>query len=73
MPTQGGTSSEPEEWLLRLDPYIRARTIYDRYGMIKEGGLLNFYPNISRHLKASTDLPPSSGIPRPDPHADDVD
>jgi len=57
----------------RLDPYIRARTIYDRYGMIKEGGLLNFYPNISRHLKASTDLPPSSGIPRPDPHADDVD
>lgn len=28
----------------RLDPYIRARTIYDRTGMIGEGGKLSFYP-----------------------------
>ena len=28
----------------KLDPYIRARTLYDRTGMIKEGGAINFYP-----------------------------
>ncbi|PSN62580.1 CRAL/TRIO domain-containing protein [Corynespora cassiicola Philippines] len=28
----------------KLDPYVRARTLYDRIGVIGEGGKLNFYP-----------------------------
>jgi len=28
----------------RLDPYIRARSFYDRSGMINAGGMLQFYP-----------------------------
>lgn len=27
----------------QLDPYLRARTLYDRTGMIKEGGKIQFY------------------------------
>ena len=26
------------------DPYLRARTVYDRSGLIKDGGVLDFYP-----------------------------
>jgi len=29
----------------KLDPYIRARSVYDRAGIIGEGGRVNFYPN----------------------------
>lgn len=28
----------------KLDPYIRARTYYDRIGVIKPGGVINHYP-----------------------------
>ncbi len=28
----------------RLDPYVRARTIYDRIGVIREDGRIDFYP-----------------------------
>lgn len=28
----------------RLDPYVRARSYYDRVGMINPGGRLQFYP-----------------------------
>lgn len=56
-----------------LDPYIRARTVYDRNGMIMEGGRLDFYPNNPRRWKGSTELPSSRDVPRSEPHADDVD
>jgi len=42
----------------KLDPYIRARTYYDRYGMISKDGKINFYP------------PPPS---EPETSSDDVD
>ena len=29
----------------QLDPYIRARTWYDRTGIIKPGGTIDYYPN----------------------------
>ena len=57
----------------KLDPYIRARSVYDRIGVVGEGGLLDFYPDISRRLQGSTELSSSSGAPRPETHADDVD
>lgn len=32
----------------KLDPYIRARSVYDRQGVIGAGGVINFYPEVSR-------------------------
>ncbi|SPO05079.1 related to phosphatidylinositol transfer protein [Cephalotrichum gorgonifer] len=32
-----------------LDPYIRARSLWDRTGMIKPGGVLDFYPHRNRN------------------------
>ena len=29
----------------QLDPYLRARSQYDRNGMIKEGGIIEYYPS----------------------------
>lgn len=49
----------------QLDPYIRARTIYDRIGMIQRGGNINFYPE----KQAINGAPPPAVVP----HADDVD
>ena len=57
----------------KLDPHIRARSIYDRSGMIKAGGLLEFYPNNSRPVKLSAEPSSLSTARRPETHADDVD
>lgn len=38
----------------RLDPYVRARSLYDRSGVINEGGKINFYPS-SADAKAGGD------------------
>ena len=49
----------------QLDPYIRARTIYDRVGMIQGNGKVNFYPT----------APGINGAPPPqqEASANDVD
>ena len=54
----------------KLDPYLRARTLYDRTGMIREGGKLVFYePSNS----VSSSAPAQNG-PIPAGHqADDLD
>lgn len=58
----------------QLDPYVRARSLYDRTGMIREGGLIQYYGepetvNGPKPLVAS-----SQSGPRPvEPRADDVD
>lgn len=58
----------------KLDPIIRARSLYDRTGMIGLGGKLNYYP--SQTLKKEN-MPPSSAangiVPRKEATADDVD
>ena len=51
----------------QLDPYIRARTFYDRTGMIEKGGKINYYP--SKPMVNGT----GSGPPAQAAHADDVD
>lgn len=38
-------ANELKEDYWRLDPYVRARTVYDRTGIIQPGGGLNFYPS----------------------------
>lgn len=55
----------------KLDPYIRARSLYDRTGMIGRDGKLNFYPSLSEQQGI---LPASNGVPPGrDASADDVD
>ncbi len=52
----------------RLDPYVRARTLYDRVGMIEKGGKINFYPS---HEKPEPSI--SSQAAKVETSADDVD
>lgn len=53
-----------------LDPYLRARTLYDRTGFIKEGGRIQFYtpPTSSVALNGTA---PSQNGPIPAGHRDD--
>jgi hypothetical protein len=48
----------------QLDPYLRAKSLYDRIGMIQPGGKVNFYP---------TAAPPSAAVNHAATSADDVD
>ncbi|RKU41695.1 hypothetical protein DL546_001675 [Coniochaeta pulveracea] len=48
-----------------LDPYIRARSLYDRTGIIKEGGKLDYYPERAAAAPVESVAPAHS--------ADDVD
>lgn len=52
----------------RLDPYVRARSFYDRTGVIQPGGKIDFYPK-------TPPGPPSAKetVPVADTSADDVD
>ena len=52
----------------RLDPYVRARTLYDRVGMIEKGGKINFYPS---HDKAQPAVSEQGAIVQTS--VDDVD
>ncbi|KAF4622678.1 hypothetical protein G7Y89_g14351 [Cudoniella acicularis] len=55
-----------------LDPYVRARSYYDRVGMISAGGKPRFYPEPTPTTAALT--PISNGIPKPvETSADDLD
>jgi hypothetical protein len=50
-----------------LDPYLRARSLYDRAGMLQVGGKVDWYP-------AKTVEAPANGIPTVvETSADDVD
>lgn len=39
----------------RLDPYVRARSLYDRTGVLRDGGKLEFYPQTAAAAPAKTD------------------
>lgn len=55
----------------QLDPYIRARTLYDRTGMIKPDGTVNFYPT---QTVKTNNLPSLNGAPpKQEASAADVD
>ena len=59
-----------------LDPYIRARTLYDRQGMIGAAGKIDFYPAKSdiQKLQPSTASTTNGQVPSgPPAHQDDVD
>ncbi|KAI9798546.1 MAG: hypothetical protein M1833_004683 [Piccolia ochrophora] len=61
-----GLASSLAENYWKLDPYTRARTLYDRTGVLKPGGYLDFYPQ-------SDGVQSGDRIPVPEPHANDVD
>jgi hypothetical protein len=52
-----------------LDPYVRAKTYYDRIGLIGEGGKLNFYPEAKKENVA----PPVAAPVAQATHEDDLD
>jgi hypothetical protein len=54
-------------WL--LDPYVRARTLYDRIGTLGDGGKIDYY------LKDKAVAPKQENVPPPaqETHADDLD
>ncbi|KAI1515023.1 CRAL/TRIO domain containing protein [Pyrenophora tritici-repentis] len=50
----------------KLDPYVRARSLYDRMGVIQEGGKLDFYPKAPEPAAAVA-------APATETSADDLD
>jgi len=53
----------------KLDPYVRARSLYDRMGVLQEGGKLDFYPKAPEPAAAAT----PAAAPAPETSTDDLD
>lgn len=55
----------------RLDPYVRARSLWDRTGVLGEGGKLNFYPEQGpAATKGANHVTAGSGSMAPPPQRD---
>lgn len=80
------TSLEQNYW--KLDPYIRARSYYDRAGLIQPGGKIQFYPTTAKEagvpettVAATTEVaaaPPAAAPAAPkkapvETNSDDID
>lgn len=64
----------------KLDPYIRARSNYDRWGVIGPGGRIQFYPDAAPTTKVTNGAEPANPPPKAEDSvkpievsADDVD
>jgi hypothetical protein len=57
----------------RLDPYLRARSLYDRVGLINPGGRLQFYPVKTETEKEKPLQPLPNGMTKVETSADDID
>jgi hypothetical protein len=64
-----GLSEQLRKNYWQLDPYLRARSIYDRVGIIKGGGIIDFYPQ-STLRQPAVDIP---APPVPESGPDDID
>lgn len=56
-----------------LDPYIRARSLYDRIGMILPTGTLNYYPQAPKVLAAVNGTTEAGSMAAVETSVDDVD
>ncbi len=56
----------------KLDPYLRARTLYDRTGVIREGGAIHFYEPAKTAPVPGPSSAPNGPIPAGH-RADDLD
>ena len=54
-----------------LDPYIRARSLYDRTGILRPGGEVNYYPETTTEVPVKTNGASSPAVVQTT--ADDVD
>ncbi|RAL61984.1 hypothetical protein DID88_002473 [Monilinia fructigena] len=54
----------------KLDPYVRARSLYDREGVISPGGKLDFYPKVQSGRTTASSGPTPAVVST---EADDVD
>lgn len=43
----------------KLDPYVRARSLFDREGVVSPGGKLNFYPKVQPGATATSGTTPA--------------
>ena len=58
----------------QLDPYLRARTLYDRTGLIRTGGIIQYYaPSINANAPKPIAISAQNGVPVAEHRADDVD
>ena len=58
----------------RLNPYIRARSFYDRTGMLNPGGLLQFYPGkLTTPTSHVPNLAAPNGVHPVETSAEDID
>ncbi len=56
----------------RLDPYVHAKSYYDRIGMITPGGKIQFYPSVA--VEAPAPVPATNGTAKPvETSAEDLD
>jgi hypothetical protein len=65
------TSLRENYW--KLDPYIRAKTFYDRMGLIGEGGIISFYPKVKATNGVATAASPTEPLRKVETSADDLD
>lgn len=56
----------------KLDPYVRARSVYDRMGVIQEGGKLDFYSKAAP-APAAAAVPAATPAPATETSTDDLD
>ncbi len=56
-----------------LDPMIRARSLYDRTGMLGRGGQINYYPSQTVKMDNLRPTQAANGVPVQQVGADDVD
>lgn len=56
-----------------LDPYVRAKSYYDRCGMIKPGGVIHFYPQKEMEKVPVAALNGNGAVKPVETSAEDVD
>lgn len=57
----------------KLDPYLRARCLYDRQGVIKPNGKIDFYPNKESNTNGAVAPAETKKDELPQPSEDDLD
>lgn len=67
------TAKKLKESYWVLDPYIRARSLYDRVGIIQPGGKIDYYPKANAEVPAVDEKTAPIAPPVTNTAADDVD
>lgn len=57
----------------KLDPYLRARCLYDRQGVIKQNGKIDFYPSKESKTNGDSAEAESTKNEFPEPSENDLD